>query len=96
MAVYAIALITITDRDEYAKYEEGFMEVFARHDGELLVVDEAPRVAEGQWPYTRTVLLRFPDEAALQRWYTSAEYQAIAQHRFKASTANVAVVSGRD
>jgi uncharacterized protein (DUF1330 family) len=70
--------------------------VFARHDGELLVVDEATRGAEGQWPYTRTVLLRFPDEASLHRWHTSPEYQAIAQHRFKASTVNVAVVNEPD
>ena len=96
MAVYAIALITITDRTEYTKYEERFMDVFAQHPGELLAVDEAPRVAEGAWPYTRTVLLRFPDHDALERWYRSDAYQAIAQHRFRGSTANVAVIQGLD
>jgi uncharacterized protein (DUF1330 family) len=94
MAVYAIALITITDREEYGKYEAAFLDVFAKHPGELLAVDEAPRVAEGEWSCTRTVLLRFPDHASLERWYASDDYQRIVQHRWKGATANVAIVQG--
>jgi hypothetical protein len=50
--------------------------------------------AEGEWPWTRTVLLKFPDEAALQRWYGSPEYQTILPHRLKAANASIAVVKG--
>jgi len=32
--------------------------------GKLLAVDEAPTVKEGDWPYTRTVLIEFPDAEA--------------------------------
>jgi uncharacterized protein (DUF1330 family) len=92
MAVYIIAQIDIQDRATYDKYSNGFLDVFARYQGELLVVSENPVVVEGEWPYTRTVVLRFPSADEAQRWYASPEYQAIAQHRFRASTTNAVLV----
>ena len=92
MAVYIVAQISIHDRAEYQQYEAGFFEVFARYTGELLAVSENPTVVEGEWPYTRTVLLRFPSAEEARRWYDSPEYQRIAQHRFRASKANAVLV----
>ena len=92
MSVYAIALINISDRTGYALYEQGFMDIFNRFRGKLLAVDEAPVVMEGEWPHTRTVLLEFPDQAELDRWYHSDAYQALATHRFASSHGMVAVI----
>jgi uncharacterized protein (DUF1330 family) len=92
MSVYIIAQIRIHDRAEYDKYSEGFLDVFARFQGELLVVSENPAVIEGSWPYTRTVLIRFPSAEEARRLYESPEYQKIAQHRFRASVANAVMV----
>ena len=64
----------------------------ARHRGELLVVSEDPTVVEGEWPYTRTVLIRFPSAEAARAWYESPEYQDIAQHRFRGAKTNAVVV----
>jgi hypothetical protein len=36
------------------------MEIFSRHSGKLLGVDEEPTVKEGDWPYTRSVLMNSP------------------------------------
>lgn len=94
MPVYVVAEITIADRGEYAKYEAGFLPIWQRFRGELLAVDERPSVIEGEWPHTRTVLLRFPDAAEVERWYRSPEYQALARHRWNASRANVALLNG--
>ena len=94
MSVYAVGLINIADRDEYGKYEQGFMEIFERYEGKLLAVEEAPTVLEGEWPWTRTVLLEFPDEEKLKAWYESEAYQALAQHRFRGSEAAIAVIKG--
>lgn len=94
MPVYLIAQIEISDRQEYDVYQAGFMDIFARYQGELLAVDERTRTLEGEWPYTRTVVLRFPDQAELDRWYQSSEYQALARHRFAASKGNVVAVQG--
>ena len=48
MSVYLIAQINIHNRERYAQYEAGFMEIFAQYGGEMLAVDEAPTVLEGQ------------------------------------------------
>ncbi len=92
MSVYAIALINIKDRDRYGDYEAGFMDIFAKHGGKLLAVDETPKVKEGAWPWTRTVLLEFESSEEFDRWYESDEYQALAQHRFAASEGAIAVL----
>ena len=94
-ACYLIADIKIHDRDEYRKYEAGFSEIFSRHGGTILAVSEDPEVLEGQWPYTRAVLIRFPSRQALSAWYDSPEYQEIAQHRFAASAADIVLLEGR-
>ena len=94
MAVYIIAQIDIHDRAEYDKYQAGFLEIFSLYAGKLLVVSEDAQVVEGEWPYTRTVLIRFPSAEEARRWYEAPEYQALAQHRFRASRANVVMAEG--
>ncbi len=89
MSVYIVASIKITDQEEYGRYQAGFLEIFARYKGELLAVSDAPQVIEGEWPFTRAVLLRFPDEEEARRWYQSPEYQKLSQHRWHASTGTV-------
>lgn len=95
MTVYVVALIQIEDRARYGAYESGFMEIFERYEGKILAVDDDSHTLEGAWNHSRTVLLEFPDDAALQRWYHSEDYQALMQHRLAASTANLGVLQGR-
>lgn len=94
MAVYIVAQITITDRETYARYEQGFMDVFDRYDGRLLSVDEKAHVLEGDWSCTRTVLAEFSSKDIALDWYNSAEYQALAAYRHKASTSKIALLEG--
>jgi uncharacterized protein (DUF1330 family) len=93
---YFVALIRIHDEVRYRDYLEGFDEVFEKYDGQVISVEDNPRVLEGEWPKGRVVLIRFPDEEALRRWYESEEYQRLALIRREASSAGVAVVTGRD
>ena len=94
MSHYNIARIDIIDREAYSKYEAGFMEIFSQYEGKLLAVDEAPKVLEGEWPVTRTVLVEFPSEESAMTWYQSEAYQALAQHRFASSDGNIALLKG--
>lgn len=94
MASYVIAQITINDRDGYSNYEAGFMEIFSRYEGTMLSVDEDPAVLEGQWSYTRTVLIQFPDKEKALAWYESDAYQELAQHRFNSSNGNIVLIKG--
>jgi uncharacterized protein (DUF1330 family) len=66
-----------------------------RHKSDkLLVVEETPTLLEGEWPYTRTVMIRFSDENEAKRWYQSDQYQALAQYRFRASRSNLILAKG--
>jgi uncharacterized protein (DUF1330 family) len=95
MPVYLVAQLNIQDRATYAKYGSAFMDVLSPFGGKLLSVEEAPQVIEGAWGYARTVLLEFPSEEQAHAWYGSADYQAIAQHRRAASSANLVLIRGR-
>jgi len=89
MTVYAIALLNIADRERYGAYQSGFMEIFNKYSGKLLAVDDAPTVKEGDWPYTGTVLIEFPDVEAFDAWFNPPDYQALANHRHAARPAGV-------
>jgi uncharacterized protein (DUF1330 family) len=55
-------------------------------------VDKAPDVRSGEWPFVRTVIVAYPDFAAAQAWYDSAEYKQIIPIRMRAIDANIAIV----
>ena len=92
MTVYAIATLNINDRERYAQYEAGFMDIFNAYNGAILAVDETPSALEGDWAFTRTVLLSFPSREDLDAWYQSDAYQEILKHRLAASSGNVVVI----
>ena len=94
MSAYVIAQINIHDPEEYKNYIKGFRAMFGGYKGEVLVVEEAPQVLEGEWPYTRTAIIRFEDEAEAKRWYNSPEYKATAKHRFTSATTNLILARG--
>lgn len=85
MSVYIVASIAVRDWEEYGKYQAGFLDIFTKYRGELLAVSDEPQVIEGEWPFKRAVLIRFPDETEARRWYESPEYQALSKHRWAAS-----------
>ncbi len=88
MTYYAVAQINIHEPKAYSRYMVGFMPVLTQYGGTLLAADNAPVVAEGEWPYQKLVLIAFDDAAALGRSAGSPEYQAIAVDR-KAGAAGV-------
>jgi uncharacterized protein (DUF1330 family) len=94
MTVYVVAQLTIHDRESYGKYEATFMDIFGRHSGSLLAVDEAPQVVEGEWNKTRIVLASFPDADAFNAWFRSPEYVELAKHRIAGSKGPILLVQG--
>ena len=96
MSNYFIAYIKIHNPEDYERYLEGFDDVFEKYKGKVIVVDDSPMVLEGEWPYTRAVVIRFPNEEELKNWYESPQYQSLAKHRWQASEADIIVVKGRE
>ena len=69
---YLIAQIEIADRETYTKYEAGFMDIFLAYKGRMLSVDEGAQLLEGEWSYTRTVLVEFPSKEDALDWLTNS------------------------
>jgi len=94
MSIYIIAQFKIHDRAAYDRYEESFGPIFEKYDGKMLSVDEDPKVLQGAWDYTRSVLIEFPNKESAYAWMTSPEYQEIAKYRLAGSEGQSIMVKG--
>jgi uncharacterized protein (DUF1330 family) len=96
MKHYFVAQIRINDPDEYEKYLENFDKIFSRYNGKYLAIDESPTILEGQWNYTKSVLVTFNSHEEFDAWYYSKEYQEILQHRLRAADCDTILLEGLD
>lgn len=92
--VYAIGMITITDRGAYERYSKAFLPVLQRYGGTLLAADEHPSVEEGEWQHGKLILLAFDDEAAFRIWFESPEYRHIAADRHAGAHGTIILARG--
>ena len=94
MIHYFVAQIKINDLDEYEKYLDKFDDIFSKYKGEYLAIDESPTLLEGDWNYTKSVLIKFNSKQEFEDWYYSDDYQAILKYRLKASTCDSILIEG--
>lgn len=94
MSYYYIAQLNVHDWDEYRKYESGFFEIFQKYQGEVLAADNDASVPEGEWGFSRLVLLKFPSKELAESWHQSDAYQSIMKIRHRASDAVMVGVEG--
>ena len=94
MSYYFIANIRIHDEGEYQKYLDNTEGSLKKIKKEYLVVDDSPKVLEGNWDYTRNVVIRFDSKAEFEAWYYSDDYQKILKHRLKAADCDTILVKG--
>ena len=96
MSYYFIANIKIHDPKEYQRYINEAEQVFSKFKGKYLAVDNAPELLEGNWDYTRSVIIEFISKADFHDWYNSDDYQRILKHRLKAAECDTILVKGLD
>lgn len=94
MDYYFIAQIKIKDNEEYQKYIDKSGEVFKLYKGKYLSVDNNPEIIEGDWNYTRTVLIKFENKDDFKAWYNSDDYQKILKHRLNAADCDTILIKG--
>ena len=94
MSVYFIASLKIKDEAGYQDYCQAMHGDMASFSGKYLALDSQPEVLEGQWNYTRCVLIEFESEAALRHWYDSPEYQAIIDLRKNSTDGDIIIAHG--
>lgn len=96
MACYVIAHVSVSDPDGYSGYTARTPDLVAAHGGEFIVRGGAFTVPEGDMPGERHVVIRFPDRAAAEGWYTSPEYQEVLKIRQANSTGTMMIIDGAE
>ena len=91
---YFVANIRIKDEAEYQKYIKDVDEVFSKFNGKYLAVDNSPKLLEGNWDYTRNVIISFESKEDFEQWYYSEEYQSILKHRLKGAECDTILTEG--
>ena len=94
MAAYIVTQIEITDPETFETYRAQVPPILKKYGGEFIVRGGDREVLEGDWPWSRMVILKFPDREAAKAWHASAEYQGPKALRQAASKANMIVVDG--
>ena len=95
MSFYFVANINIEDQLEYEKYVNEVDKVFSKFNGKYLVVDDKPKILEGNWDYSRVVIIEFETETDFNNWYNSKEYQEILKYRLVSSSSDSILVKGK-
>ena len=94
MTTYVTAQINIHDREKYAHYEQGFMEIFAAMRARCWRWMKRQRCGKGSGPIRERCLLSFRQRRQPKPGTTAPEYQQLATHRWAGSTANIALLEG--
>jgi uncharacterized protein (DUF1330 family) len=96
MPYYFSAQIRIENQEEYDKYLENFDDIFSRYRGEYLAIDESPTLLEGEWAYTKSVLIKFNSRHDFESWYYSRDYQEILKYRLHSAKCDSILIEGID
>ena len=86
MPAYLIAEHKITDAAKFEEYRTKVGPMIARHGGRYITRPGSHKILEkGYWQPDRVVVIEFPDMAALNAWYNSAEYRPLIKLRQSAA-----------
>ena len=91
MSACVIGHITVKDADKWAQYRAQVPATLAPWGAELLFRGQLAGVIAGQHAHTDTVVIRFPDVAAVDGWYNSPAYQALIPLRRQAADLDLVV-----
>ena len=87
MTCYVIGHIEITDPQRYQDYAAAVMAQVGPLGARVLAAGPA-NVVEGPSMPNQNVIIEFPDEDTVRRWYDSQEYQAVRPIRLQATASS--------
>jgi uncharacterized protein (DUF1330 family) len=94
MRAYVIVQVEVLDQRPYDAYRKDVLPTIESFGGRFLVRGGTMTKLEGDWPYSRTVVIEFPSRADAEGWYRSPAYQKLLPLRLKASRGNLIIVDG--
>jgi uncharacterized protein (DUF1330 family) len=84
-----IGHITVRDDDKWAQYCERVPMTLAPFGASLVLRGRRLRVLTGEHGHTHTVVIQFPDAAAVEGWYASTAYQELIPLRNAAADVTI-------
>ncbi len=85
MSALVIGHITVKDESLWAEYRSKVPATLAPWQAKLVFRGEKLAVLGGQYRHDDTVVISFPDAAAVDGWFNSAAYQALIPLRLEAA-----------
>ena len=82
---YVLGHISVIDTEKWAAYRNQVPATLAPWGAELVLRGNLVTALAGGLPYSDVVLIRFPDQQAVNNWYGSAAYQALIPLREQAA-----------
>ncbi|MGI9464666.1 MAG: DUF1330 domain-containing protein [Aestuariivirgaceae bacterium] len=94
MSAYMIALVKVTDPEQFKHYAAAAGKATAQYGGTYLARGGETSLLEGEMPAERLVVVEFPSREAAETWYNSPEYKAAKKLREGAATGTFVAVEG--
>ena len=94
MSGYFIIQINVTNSENYKEYIEKVTPIVKKFGGEYIVRGGQSENVEGNWPFQRTVVLKFPTYDMVKEWRNSDEYKPIRKIREDNSECNAIIIEG--
>lgn len=82
---YVVGHITVKNIEKWAEYRGQVPGTLAPWGAELVFRGSQVAALAGENPHSDIVVIRFPDIAAVNAWYTSPAYQALIPLRQQAA-----------
>ena len=76
-SAYVIGHITVKDPEKWNEYRSKVPATLEAWGAELIFRGSLSSVLSGRHDHSDTVIIRFPDSEAVNRWYSSPAYQAL-------------------
>ncbi len=94
MSAFAIVQINVTNKEKYQEYLNQVTPTVQKFNGDYIVRAGKFKVMLGEWNYSRTVVVKFPDYQTALNWYNSKEYKPIKKIREDNSEGNFIIIEG--
>ncbi len=92
MTYLVTTIKAIKDDDAFQQFAALAKPLIEAHGGRYLAIERQPEIATGDWPFQRTIIVRFPSLAAARAWWASPEYRELAPLRQRAIDVNFVFV----
>ncbi|HFB66537.1 MAG TPA: DUF1330 domain-containing protein [Aeromonadales bacterium] len=85
MKAFIIATVTVKDPKKFQQYAEKSKSTFDIAGAEILLKGSYQGTLTGQASHQSAAIITFKDQATLERWYQSKEYQELISLRDQAA-----------